>query len=338
MVDRVLVTGGSGFVGSHCILKLLGAGYRVRTTVRSLAREADVRAMLKQGGAEPGAALEFVEADLLSDDGWRKAAEGCTFVLHVASPLPVRQPRDHDLLVRPARDGALRVLGAARDAGVRRVVMTSSFAAVGYGHPAREAPFTEEDWTDPTNTGGYIKSKTLAERAAWDFIASNGGGLELATVNPVVVLGPALDADSSASVSLIRLMMTGWMPFVPRTSIGIVDVRDVADLHLLAMTSPAANGQRFLASAGRMGLPGIARTLKQELGPSARRVSAVPLPDWILRCAGLFSETVRGMADQRGTMDASIEKAGRILGWKPRLMRDAIAATGESLVRLGIVK
>jgi nucleoside-diphosphate-sugar epimerase len=247
---RVLVTGGSGFVAAHCILRLLADGYRVRTTVRSLAREGQVRAMLTQGGAEPGDRLEFVQADLLSDEGWSEAVAGCDYVLHVASPLPMLQPRNHDVLVRPAREGTLRVLKAAHGAGVRRVLLTSSFAAVGYGHPPREAAFTEADWTDPTAEGAYIKSKTLAEQAAWDFVAGEGKGLELATVNPVVILGPALDADSSVSVALIKALLNGRLPVLPRRAIGIVDVRDVADLHVRAMTDPSAKGERFLCVSG----------------------------------------------------------------------------------------
>ena len=208
--DLVLVTGGSGFIGGHCILRLLEAGYRVRTTVRSLAREADVRAMLKEGGAEPGEALEFVAADLLADAGWPEAVAGCRYVLHVASPFPSSQPRNQFELIVPARQGALRVLRAARDAGVERVVLTSSFAAIGYGHKPTERPFTEEDWTELDDSASpYVKSKTLAERAAWDFVAREGGALELAVVNPVGVLGPVLGPDLSSSIRLVKRALDG---------------------------------------------------------------------------------------------------------------------------------
>ena len=240
--EMVLVTGGSGFVGSHCILTLLNAGYRVRTTVRSLAKEPEVRRMLATAGADPGEELSFVAADLGSDDGWPQAVAGCRYVLHVASPFPGRQPKDENDLIVPAREGALRVLRAARDAGVKRLVLTSSFAAIGYGTPAKDTPYTEADWTDPTGrVSAYVKSKTLAERAAWDFIDREGGDLELAVVNPVGILGPVLGRNLSTSIELVRRLLSGSLPGLPKTSFGLVDVRDVADLHLRAMVDPAAS-------------------------------------------------------------------------------------------------
>src|SRR5580698_4141083 len=184
-MSTVLVTGGSGFVASHCILQLLAMGHEVRTTVRNLSREADVRAMLRVGGVDPSDRLSFFAADLLSDDGWAQAVDGCQYVLHVASPFPQTIPEDENEIIVPARDGAVRVLRAAREGGVERVVMTSSFAAIGYGHPQRSHPFNESDWTDPNAPDAlpYIKSKTLAERAAWDFFIKVGGGLEFSVVN-----------------------------------------------------------------------------------------------------------------------------------------------------------
>src|SRR5690349_13614052 len=198
-MSEVLVTGGSGFIAAHCILQLLGAGHRVRTTVRNLARRDDVLAMLRQGRAAAPAGIVFHAADLTADAGWAAAVTGCDYVLHVASPVPAYVPRDENELVVPAREGTLRVLRAARDAGVKRLVLTSSFAAIGYGHPSRETPFDETDWTNVNgdDVQPYVRSKALAERAAWDFIAREGGSLELATVNPVAVLGPALGPDVS---------------------------------------------------------------------------------------------------------------------------------------------
>jgi nucleoside-diphosphate-sugar epimerase len=341
--NLVLVTGGSGFIGAHCILQLLNAGHRVRTTVRSLQREADVRAMLKSGGADPtGNQLSFATAELMSDQGWPEAAAGCDYVLHVASPFPIGVPKNEDELIVPARDGALRVLRAARDAGVKRVVLTSSFAAVGYGHPPSDRPFTEQDWTDPNgpDVGPYVKSKTLAERAAWDFIAREGGALELSVVNPVGVFGPVLGPDFSTSIQIVQRLMDGAVPGCPRLSFGVVDVRDVADLHVLAMTDPAAKGERFLAVAGDfLTMQQIALVLKARMGDQARRVPTRVLPDWLLRVAAVFDSSLGQIVPELGKLkNATNEKAKRVLGWRPRSSEDSIVATAESLVRLGLLK
>jgi dihydroflavonol-4-reductase len=341
--ELVLVTGGSGFIGAHCILQLLNAGYRVRTTLRSLAREADVRAMLKAGGAEPsGDALSFAAADLTSDAGWPEAVAGCAFVLHVASPFPPGAPKHEDELIVPAREGALRVLRAARDAGVKRVVLTSSFAAIGYGQDLTERPFTEENWTNPSegNIGAYVKSKTLAERAAWDFIAREGGALELAVVNPVGVFGPVLGPDYSTSIQIVKRFMDGTVPGCPRLSFGVVDVRDVADLHLRAMTNPAAKGERFLAVAGDfMTMQAIAQVLKSRMGDAASRVPTRMLPDWLLRLVALFDPSVALIVPELGkSKNATNEKSRRVLGWVPRSNEDSIVATAESMLRLGLLK
>jgi nucleoside-diphosphate-sugar epimerase len=340
--EQVLVTGGSGFIGAHCILELLNAGYRVRTTVRSLQREADVRAMLKVGGAEPGERLSFVAADLLSDAGWLEAVSGCDYVLHVASPLPPKVPKHEDELIIPAREGTLRVLRAARDAGVRRVVLTSSFAAIGYGHKQRQAPFNETDWTDLNggDVSAYTKSKTLAERAAWDFMAAEGGSLELSVVNPVGVFGPVLGSDYSTSILLVQRLMDGAMPGCPRLSFGAVDVRDVAGLHLRAMTDPAARGERFLAVAGDfMTIQEIARVLKECMGEAAGRVPTRLLPNWIVRLVSLFDPSVALITPELGKFkNATNEKATRMLGWDPRSNQEALVATAESLLRLGLLR
>jgi nucleoside-diphosphate-sugar epimerase len=339
--ESVLVTGGSGFIGAHCILQLLNAGYRVRTTVRSLTREGDVRAMLKVGGAAPGEALSFAAADLMSDAGWPAAVAGCAFVLHVASPFPAGAPKHEDELIVPARDGALRVLRAARDAGVRRLVLTSSFAAVGYGHASKDRRFSETDWTDPNGgLGAYVKSKTLAERAAWKFIACEGGALELAVVNPVVVFGPVLGPDFSTSVQLLRILMDGGIPRCPRLSFGIVDVRDVADLHLRAMIDPAARGERFLAVAGEsMSIQEIALLLKARMGDAAARAPTKLMPDWMVRLASLFNPALAQVVSELGKIKRiTNEKSRHVLGWTPRSNGDAIVATAESLVRLGLLR
>ncbi|MGA3073215.1 MAG: aldehyde reductase [Bryobacteraceae bacterium] len=338
--ELVLVTGGSGFIGAHCILQLLDAGYRVRTTVRSLTREAGVRAMLQAGGAEPGETLSFAATDLMSDAGWPEAVAGCDYVLHVASPFPASVPKHEDELIVPAREGALRVLRAARDAGVKRVVLTSSFAAIGYGTKHTDRPFSEESWTDPNGggVGAYVKSKTLAERAAWDFAAREGGALELSVVNPVGVFGPVLGPDYSTSIQIVQRLMDGAMPGCPRLSFGIVDVRDVADLHLRAMTNPAARGERFLAVAGDfVTIQEIAQVLKARMGDRARRVPTRVLPDWMVRLVSLFDSSVALIVPELGKFkNATNEKARRVLGWSPRSNEDAIVATAESLVGLGL--
>jgi nucleoside-diphosphate-sugar epimerase len=340
--ELVLVTGGTGFVGAHCILQLLERGHQVRTTVRSLSREADVREMLLVGGVEAGDRLSFVAADLASDAGWPEAVAGCAYVLHVASPFPPAIPAHEDEIIVPARDGALRVLRAARDAGVKRVVLTSSFAAIGYGQPPRNRPFTEEDWTDTNgeDVRAYVKSKTLAERAAWDFIAKEGAALELSVVNPVGVFGPVLGPDYSTSILLVQRLLDGAVPGCPRLYFGAVDVRDVADLHIRCMTDPAAKGERFLAVAGEfLSVVQIARVLKRRLGAAGRRVPTIELPDFLVRLAAMRDPAVQQILPELGKRkNATGEKARRLLGWQPRSNEECLIATAESLRRLGLLK
>ena len=342
IMSTILVTGGSGFIGCHCILRLLAAGHEVRTTVRNLKREADVRAMLKEGGAEPGDRLSFVAADLEKDAGWPEAVAGCDYVLHVASPLPLQVPKDENELIVPAREGTLRVLRAARDAGVKRVVLTSSFGAIGYGQAPRKAPFNETDWTDPASGDvlPYIKSKTLAERAAWDFIAREGGTLELSVINPVAVLGPVLGPDYSGSVTIVQRLMDGAMPGCPKLYFGVVDVRDVADLHVLAMTHPLAKGERFLAITGDcMAMRDIALVLKKRMGEAARRAPTLQVPNWVIRLASLRDTAIKQILPELGKIkSATSEKARRMLGWSPRSREEAIVSAAESLVRLRLLK
>jgi len=341
-MSTVLVTGGSGFIGSHAILQLLAAGHTVRTTVRSLKREDNVRAMLKEGGCDAGDRLTFFSADLENDAGWKEAAAGCDFVLHVASPFPATVPKHEDELIVPAREGALRVLRASRDAGVKRVVLTSSFAAIGYGQKPQTEPFNESNWTDPNGEDvlPYVKSKTLAERAAWDFFAKEGRSLELSVVNPVGVFGPVLGPDYSTSILLVQRMMDGALPGCPRLYFGVVDVRDVADLHIRAMTHPSAKGERFLAVAGDfMTMVDIAKMLKSRMGAAAKKVPTRQLPDWLVRIASMRDPAVKQILPELGKRkNATNEKAKRLLGWAPRSNEESIVATAESLVRLGLLK
>ncbi|PXA99403.1 epimerase [Nostoc sp. 3335mG] len=335
-MSTILVTGGSGFVAGHVILQLLAAGHDVRTTVRNLAREPEVRATLENHGADTRR-LRFFAADLERDDGWAEAVAGCDYVQHVASPFPLTQPRDEQEVIRPAVEGTLRALRAARDAGVKRVVLTSSFAAVGYGHGRRETPYTEQDWTDVDGPAvqPYMKSKTLAERAAWAFMASEGGAMELATVNPVGIFGPALNNDLSTSIELVRQMMAGKLPGTADLWFGVVDVRDVAALHLLAMSSPEAAGERYLAIAGEpVSLRQMAEILHRGVG------TRLPprLPSWVVRLVGLFNPLARDAVPRLGIRGWASNAKARALGWTPRTNEDAILATAESLKTLGLVE
>jgi dihydroflavonol-4-reductase len=338
-MSTVLVTGGSGFVGSHVILQLLAAGHIVRTTVRSLTREESVRGMLKDAGAEPGGQLSFFAADLTRDDGWAEAVAGCDYVIHVASPIPSVAPKTEDKLIVPARDGVLRVLKAARDAKVKRVVFTSTCGAIYYGHPLQTAPFDETSWTNLNGEmSAYVKSKAIAERAAWDWMAAQGGSLELSVVNPAGIFGPVLGADFSSSIELITRLMKG-MPGCPQLHFGVVDVRDVADLHLRAMTHPAAQGERFIAVSGRaMSMLDMANVLRTRLGDAANKVPSRQLPNWLVRIAARFDPEMRTLLPMLGKIrHATSAKAQRVLGWKPRPPEDALVATAESLMKFGIV-
>jgi nucleoside-diphosphate-sugar epimerase len=341
-MSTILVTGGSGFIGSHCLLQLLAAGHEVRTTLRSLKRENDVRSMLKEGGAGTADRLSFIAADLQQDAGWPEAVAGCDYVLHVASPFPSSVPKNEDELIVPARQGTLRVLRTARDAGVKRVVLTSSFAAIGYGQKEQQTPFNETNWTNPNGQDvlPYAKSKTLAERAAWDFIAQEGKGLELSVVNPVGVFGPVLGPDYSTSILIVQRMMDGAMPGCPRLCFGAVDVRDVADLHIRTMTHPAAKGERFLAVAGNfLWMVDIARILKEHMGAAAKRVPTREIPNWLVRLAALRDPAAKQILPELGKFkNATNEKAKRVLGWTPRSNEESIVAAAESLVRLGLLK
>lgn len=340
-MSTVLVTGGSGFVGGHVILQLLADGHAVRTTVRSLSREAAVRDTLAAAGATGLDRLDFHAADLEQDAGWDEAVAGCEYVQHIASPFPIAQPRDEQELIRPAVDGTLRVLRAARAAGVRRVVLTSSFAAIGYGHGHRDTPYTEQDWTDVAGPAvqPYMKSKTLAERAAWDFIAREGNGIELAVVNPVGIFGPALNGDLSTSVELLKRMLEGKVPGAPRLYLGVVDVRDVAGMQVRAMTAPQAAGQRFLAVAGgALSVHDISQILAAGLGPRGAKAKLRALPDWLVRAVALFNPLAREAVPRLGIKgEASNAKAREVLGWRFRSSEEAIVASGESLFRLGLV-
>ena len=337
MVDTVLVSGGSGYIAGFLIRQLVTEGWRVHTTVRNLAREGGVRKLL----AVDDSRLHFFAADLNADAGWAEATAGCSHVAHVASPLPAGVPGDPNELILPARDGALRALRAAKAAGVRRFVMTSSVAAISYGRGRGTHHFTEADWTLLEQPGltPYIRSKTIAERAARDWVAKEGGGIEFCTINPSVVLGPVWSADYSASVTIVKRLLDGSMSACPDIGFGVVDVRDVAGLHVRALKAPGMAGERFIASGRFMKLREIAAVLRAELGPQARKVTTRNLPDWAVRMAALFNPLARAVIGELGSVrhqDASHAKA--VLGWATRPVEQSIADTARSLIERSIVK
>ena len=327
---QVTVTGATGFIALHCIAQLLTAGYRVRGTIRSRTRADDVRRALE---ATPGLdRLELCEASLTADTGWADAVAGSRFVLHTASPVPTRQPRYEAELIAPAREGTLRVLRAATDAGVARVVVTSSVAAVLSGH-AREADrvFSEHDWSDLTGRmPAYSRSKTLAEQAAWAFVDAQPAArrLELVTINPCFVLGPSLAGADNASNEIVRKLMAREMPGVPRLMFSLVDVRDVADAHLRAMTVPAAAGRRFIVSEGEYWYVEIARMLAD----AGHRVPTRVVPDWAVRVLSWFDPTVRLVVVRLGREShVSSASARDVLGWSTRGIRETLRDTATSI-------
>ena len=339
MAETVLVTGGSGFIGSWCVIELLRRGYDVRTTVRDLKSEPRVRALI---GAltDAGDRLTFHELNLLSDEGWDAAAAGCDYMLHVASPISIVEPKDPNELIVPARGGALRAVGAAIKAGVRRVVMTSSVAATGRGVDSPDGIADETNWTngDDVRVGAYGRSKTLAEKAAWELIRAANATTTLTTINPALVVGPVLSDDFSGSIEVVRRLLAGKVPGVPRLGFNIVDVRDVADLHIRAMTSNAAAGERFIAAGEWAWMMDIGQILRRRLGAEASKVPTRRAPDFVLRLAGLFDRDIGAVAGNLGRKhDFSSLKAQELLGWRPRPMEDTVVDCARSLIAAGAV-
>lgn len=336
--ELVLVTGGSGFIAVHIILKLLDQGYLVRATLRTLSRQDEVKSMLAQGGVTDFTNLEFIQTDLTSDRNWMEAAVGATYVIHVASPTPATRPDDGDAMVKMAVDGTLRVMKAAKVAGVKRVVLTSASGAVLAGHKSHPELFTEEDWTNLSgNIDAYQRSKTMAELAAWEFAKKEN--MELSAINPVAVMGPVLGQDFSHSNQIIRAMLTGKMSFLLKIGFDYVDVRDVADLHLLAMTRSEAVGQRFLATTGQnLTYKKEAKILQRSLGSASKKVSTKEMPNFMVKFLAFFIKDLRMPSTFLGQNTAcSNAKAKKLLGWQPRSAEEAIIATAKSMVELGLV-
>jgi nucleoside-diphosphate-sugar epimerase len=335
----VLVTGGSGFIAVNTIAKLLQKGYQVRTTLRTMSRQEEVKSMLAQAETSNFDDLEFIQADLTHADNWLEAATGATYIIHVASPTPATRPDADNAMVKMAIDGVLNVFKAAKEAGVKRIVLTSASGAVLAGHKNHAEIYTEKDWTNldaPINA--YQRSKTRAEQEAWKFVKENG--VEFATILPVAVMGPVLGNDFSHSNQTIKDMLEGKMPNLLRLGFDYVDVRDVADLHILAMERAKAAGERFLATADEnLTFKQIAETLKKHFGDKANRVSTKEIPDFAVKILALFIQKLKMPATFLGQNTAcSNAKAKQMLGWQPRSAENAVVATAESMFRLGLIK
>jgi dihydroflavonol-4-reductase len=346
LTDRVLVTGATGFIAQHCMLQLLDAGYDVRGTARSAERTAEVAAILTphlRGEArERLGTLDVVAADLMADDGWRDAVAGCRFVLHVASPLPRGVVKDENELIAPARDGALRVLRAARDAGVERVVLTSSLSAIVYGND-RSRRFTEVDWSNLAGEriGAYDKSKTIAERAAWDFMGTVTGSssMELAVINPGLVLGPLLSSDWGTSGEMVKRILEHKVPAIPNINFSTVDVRDVASAHLSAMVRPEAAGQRFICAEANHSMMEIAQILKARYGPQGFKIPTGRLPSIAVKLMAVFDKTVRlALNDLDTTQNVDNSKLRTLLDWQPRDLVEMTTSMADSMIEYGVVR
>jgi nucleoside-diphosphate-sugar epimerase len=341
MAELVLVTGGSGYNAGRCVAELLKRGYDVRTTVRDPKKAKGVTEAVSTV-VDPAGRLSFAVADLTADEGWDAATKDVDHVLHVASPLGIAAGNDPDTLIGPARDGTLRVLRAATAAGVKRVVMTSAANAASPSSYAAEGVTDETLWTDPADPTliPYRRSKTLAERAAWDFMDDHDGPTELTTVLPGAVFGPVLTAENLGSVGIVARMLSGEMSRVPRIGLEVVDVRDLVDVHIRAMTSPRAGGQRFLATGEFIWMAEMAHALREELGPEGSRVSTRPVPDFVVRLLARFKDpSLREITPALGRRNRhSTEKARRVLGWQPRPARRTVVDCARSLIAHGAVR
>ena len=335
--QTVLVTGGSGFLGGWCLVELLRRGYRARATVRDLAREQEVRASIGSQ-VEVGDDLTVLEADLNEDRGWAEATEGCEYVLHVASPFPPVQPKDPDELIAPARDGTLRVLRASVAADVKRIVVTSSVAAVrnaGAADSRQDRELTEADWTDPDNPHltPYTRSKTIAELAAWEYMRAQGAEDRLVTVQPGAIIGPVLGRDRSYSLQAVERMLSGRMPGLPALGFSFIDVRDVAALEVEAMTAPQAAGQRLIAAGQFLWLSQVAAILREQLGPAAAKVPRRRVPSVAVRLLARFDPELRSVAGDLGRKTTySLDNARRRVGWAPRPVEESIVDCARSLL------
>ncbi len=338
MHTKLLVTGASGFIATHCVIEFLNHGYKVKGTLRDLSRAKQIYKIVNQHTNNTDR-LEFVKAELTDPNCWEKALQGCYGAVHIASPVPVIQPKNKEEVIRPAREGTLNLLRAAKKWGVSRVVMTSSVSAVWGKGAAGSRIYSESDWTDinDADQSPYSLSKTLAEKAAWEFTKEKGGP-ELVVINPSYVLGPALESDYGSSLTILLKLLRGKFPMVPKLGFEIVDVRDVAILHRLALESPEAVGRRFLCSAGFRWMKEIALILREYFPDYHKKISVMDMPNFLLKIYSLFDGSVkRFLPDLEIKKEIDTTLARTLLGWKPRPPEEAIESGARSLIELGVV-
>ena len=339
MAGTVLVTGGTGYIGGEIIKQLLAKGWTVRTTVRDKAKS---EAALQTRFGNPGEALKVFQAELMSDDGWAEANAGCSHVCHVASPIAASTPKHEDDMIIPAREGTLRALRFAKEAGVKRFVQTSSVAAIAYGRSEKEYTVSESDWTDITHPDvyPYVKSKTISERAARDWVEAEGGDMEFVSVNPSMVLGPVDSGDFSASVEAVKQLLDGSMPMAPDLGFAVVDTRDVADLHVRCLEEPGLAGERFIAAGKFMKMVEVGAALRAGLpAEQTKKVPTKVMPNWLVSVLSIFNEGVRSIKSELGkSRHCDTSHAEKRLGWKTRTEEESIVDCGKSLIEHGVVK
>ena len=335
---KVLVTGATGFIGLHCIQQLLSKGYEVNGTVRSLDREGEIRdGLLASGTSHSG--LELFSVDLNSDEGWDEAMSGCEYVLHVASPFFLGEPENEDVFIKPAVEGTLRVLKACADADVQKVVLTSSFAAVGYGHPREKEVYTEEDWSSVDGEiSAYAKSKTLAEKAAWEFVENleESKKFDLTVINPVAVTGPMLTSDIGSSNDFLLKLISGSMPACPKIHMGYIDVRDVAKAHIFSMTEEKTNGERIIVSENEMFFAEVGKTLNEA---GFKKSPTKELPNFLVKIMSFFVgelKTLLSALDRKGDIDKT--KAERFFNWEYISTEQSVTETAQQLQEMGLTK
>jgi dihydroflavonol-4-reductase len=337
-METVLVTGGTGFIGLHCLQQLLDKGYKVRTTIRSESRKQEVMEAMKKHSSNCEN-LEFYIADLLKDDGWKEAVEGSKYVLHVASPFFLGEPENEDVFIKPAVEGTLRVLKACADDDVQKVVLTSSFAAVGYGHPREKEVYTEEDWSSVDGEiSAYAKSKTLAEKAAWEFVENleDSKKFDLTVINPVAVTGPMLTSDIGSSNDFLLKLISGSMPACPKIHMGYIDVRDVAKAHIFSMTEEKTNGERIIVSENEMFFAEVGKTLNEA---GFKKSPTKELPNFLVKIMSFFVgelKTLISALDRRGDIDKT--KAERFFNWEYISTEQSVTETAQQLQEMGLTK